>query len=557
MSFQRKSARFAASLVFALLCVSLQLQGQVISDACAGALKNVKDAAPGAAKDKALLNLIRPGRNAACYATIIAGQGLGKAEKAQFKSVLELFEASRTDKQAGSSTGTGGTTNLVSKGVAARILSFAAEHGALTESVSKNVVTVQGSLDGIPAVLIRQGLVPYCPESEPQTKSCLHQRAIDTLSRFLYSVSFDTGQGQTVTGTSSGAQQGTAQPVVFTAQQQQITQVMGKFLIIRSKESIASAKFKKDFKDAINSLKDDAGAGAALNKLWTGLINNSQSYANWEACTKKELDPIRDDNDELKTKWLPRAQQLVRILKGTSLFDSQCNEIDANDPRVETDLKDLAKNSANNPNIEQAATDALRALTAFAFTEEQFINSIIQKPVLTFEYDYNRPPGQPDNSTFKLIYGQGMGANWSVTANGSFNIFNSQPTVPGADRLAYTQAALEVDRNIHFLGPQTLSGAYYFQYQNSPGILNVSPGNPLPGVSFVNLPPTATQAFAQKGNIHIAQLKLSMGAGSSNVKFPVSVSYSNRTELITKPVWRGQIGVSYDLDALFAGAAGK
>jgi hypothetical protein len=40
--------------------------------------------------------------------------------------------------------------------------------------------------------------------------------------------------------------------------------------------------------------------------------------------------------------------------------------------------------------------------------------------------------------------------------------------------------------------------------------------------------------------------------GQSSVRFPIAVSWSNRTELITKPAWRAQIGVSYDLDSLFA-----
>jgi hypothetical protein len=43
-----------------------------------------------------------------------------------------------------------------------------------------------------------------------------------------------------------------------------------------------------------------------------------------------------------------------------------------------------------------------------------------------------------------------------------------------------------------------------------------------------------------------------LGAGQSNVRFPIALSYSNRTELIDKPDWRGQVGVSYDFDALFA-----
>jgi hypothetical protein len=103
---------------------------------------------------------------------------------------------------------------------------------------------------------------------------------------------------------------------------------------------------------------------------------------------------------------------------------------------------------------------------------------------------------------------------------------------------------------IVLLGAASISASYYFQHQNSPAILNLTPGTPLPGITFIGLPANATEAFAKKGDLHLAQVRLQLGQGS--VRFPVSVSYSNRTELVTKPVWRGQIGISYDFDALFA-----
>jgi len=48
------------------------------------------------------------------------------------------------------------------------------------------------------------------------------------------------------------------------------------------------------------------------------------------------------------------------------------------------------------------------------------------------------------------------------------------------------------------------------------------------------------------------QAKLTLAPVGSNIKVPVSVTYSNRTELIEKPTWRGQVGFTYDFDSLFA-----
>jgi hypothetical protein len=57
--------------------------------------------------------------------------------------------------------------------------------------------------------------------------------------------------------------------------------------------------------------------------------------------------------------------------------------------------------------------------------------------------------------------------------------------------------------------------------------------------------------FATKGHIQVGQVRLVLGPEKSSARFPISISYSNRTELIDRPAWRGQVGVSYDFDSLF------
>jgi len=59
--------------------------------------------------------------------------------------------------------------------------------------------------------------------------------------------------------------------------------------------------------------------------------------------------------------------------------------------------------------------------------------------------------------------------------------------------------------------------------------------------------------YAQKGQIHVAQGKFTFCPGKSSITLPVAFTWSNRTELITKPTWGGQIGISYDFDSLFSG----
>jgi hypothetical protein len=177
-------------------------------------------------------------------------------------------------------------------------------------------------------------------------------------------------------------------------------------------------------------------------------------------------------------------------------------------------------------------------------------------PALSAEFDQNRPISAPENSVFRFIF-QKTYKPVTVTVNGAVSIYDSiQRNVPGAGRLRDSQFAAEVAHPFSLSIPDvmvtnfTVSGAFYDQYQSSPAILNVTPGVPVDGVTFVNLPSTATQVYGRKGNIAIGQLKLTAGGGSA-VTVPLSVTYSNRTELIAKPTWKAQIGVSYDFDSLF------
>ena len=157
-----------------------------------------------------------------------------------------------------------------------------------------------------------------------------------------------------------------------------------------------------------------------------------------------------------------------------------------------------------------------------------------------------RPQNQNSYSTVKLIFNKGFG-KWSFTLNGAISLnTTTYSTVPSSGTIRSTQAGAELkysfgechDPGTRVFGNAALSGTYYYQYQNSPSVLNVTPGTPLTGITITGLPSTATQIFAQRGTINLAQIRLEMGSGSS-LKFPIAISYSNRTRtLITKPEFR-------------------
>jgi outer membrane lipopolysaccharide assembly protein LptE/RlpB len=49
----------------------------------------------------------------------------------------------------------------------------------------------------------------------------------------------------------------------------------------------------------------------------------------------------------------------------------------------------------------------------------------------------------------------------------------------------------------------------------------------------------------------VFQAKLEMPTAKNAMRIPLSFTYSNRTELINESDVRGQIGISFNLDAMF------
>jgi hypothetical protein len=495
---------------------------------CEPSLAQVRAATTERARRDAATELVKMNLHPDCLAEVIA---LSAVEQASFARFLKMFESVRTDKQAGSGAGSGGTTNLVSKGMTARILSLAAEYGALTSSVSKQIVTLQGSLDAVPALLVRHNLLPYCPAGD-RSSQCAHSGAFDLLRRFSYGVSFDTSQdAQTVTAAPRGDAQGGAQPVTFEASGHTLAGVSGRAIVWNARDASSSA-FQGKW---VNSLQATTAAApirtaaAALLDAMTALLDQVETnpaYLQWQndtvaalaaASTPQQIDPA----------WLARARALGQTLGGS------------------------------NPDVFDRAAQFLRSLAVYRFEEDDLVAALANKPVVAVEYAYRRTTGEPTSSSVRVMFDKGLGRRWSVAFNGAVGFYNQRPpdTVPGSRQLRDAQGAVQLQRDIgtlSFLGAAAIAGSYYYQYQFSPAILEVTPGTSIPGISFAGLPPGATDVFAEKGVIHVAQLRLVLGPAESSARFPVSVSWASRTELITRPVFRAQIGVSYDFDSLFA-----
>jgi hypothetical protein len=278
-----------------------------------------------------------------------------------------------------------------------------------------------------------------------------------------------------------------------------------------------------------------------------------------DVATLPITNPLRPFLDYYVNHWISDTATLLNV-----------DLAQKNQPQFETHfyaaILDLTNHlpSSIQQQLDQQAADLVRSWETAASENQQLrqaIAAIANKPVLTLQYADTRPQNQNSYSTARLIFDKSFGksSKWSVTANGAvaFNIVTSS-AVPGSSTFRDAQAGVEGKYTFgaltilgKSLGNAALSATYYYQDQHSPSVLNVTPGTPLTGITITGLPSTATQVFAAAGNIHIGQLRLELGSGSS-LKFPIAISYSNRSELITKPEFKAQIGLSYNFDSLLS-----
>jgi hypothetical protein len=441
-------------------------------------------------------NLLRIDTSASCFVQYVLLQQRLSDRARLFVQSFKDWEAARTDKQAGS-------TSLVSSGLTAQVLSMAAEYGAVIESASNQTVTVQGSLDGILAAAIQQNLVGYCPDgAQSPDPFCVKQPLYSWLRRFSYGVSLN------------------ASLPAITAR-----------LVLVDQRDATSKKFQDAWTKQAAKSAPEALSTAAKDLL-----------AQLHSILGASFDKIQ--NQEGYSDWYNASFLKLREDAAAEPFDAATfsNDLD----RSIHILYELVVTA--DPALPQQAADFLRGSETYAFTEQSFIESIANTPVLTIEYDDNRPQNQSSYSTVRLIYDQPLSGRLSLVANGA---------LAGESRLRDAQLGVQLKYSLNSKAAAAVSGTYYFQYQNSPAELTVTPGTPLPGITLADLSSSATQVFAQKGNIQAGQLRLEFGPAGSSVRFPLALTYSNRTELIAKPELRAQIGISYDFDALFANATAK
>ena len=189
--------------------------------------------------------------------------------------------------------------------------------------------------------------------------------------------------------------------------------------------------------------------------------------------------------------------------------------------------------------VERLILRGRKAVDDYLNNRNQILQDISNGPIVTFEYTGIRQLDAPDLSNFKLIAeGSLYKGKVDLTGNASFTILNSKPSGLNLKKVRDFQFSGQIDVP---LGQIQKIGAFVFtmsaKYQRM--VDNA-------------MAPTGTTVANTKGDIAIAQLKLTIPAKGTGVKIPISLTIANRTELIKEREVRGNIGITFDLDSIFA-----
>jgi hypothetical protein len=322
----------------------------------------------------------------------------------------------------------------------------------------------------------------------------------DATTRFLrrasFAISFDTSRGQ--------------QPGTFTGSSQQISNYSFRFDVYNKRDPRNSSYTNKWH----NLISDQ---GQALTQNLSKIVSFFIPLPN--------PDPNLTPDPNLVA-WLGAAQSAVAAAKP--------EEVDVVVRKAFEGLRSVQLA----PTTKEVIAEFEKNAGSYLEGRSRLLKEVANGPIVTFEFTNNRPGNQPNYSNFNFIgevspfHGRA-----DLTTNVSFSIFDKKPvSATGTARDFQLSGQLDVPLgDIARTGPFvfTASGKYQHLFSD---------------ITTTGTPPTT----AKKGNIGIGQFKLTIPVKGSGVKIPLSVTFSNRSELIKESRVRGNIGVTFDLDTIFS-----
>lgn len=408
-----------------------------------------------------------------------------------------LVEEGRLDKQIGASSSGPGSTTLVSRGSVPALIGVAVENGALYQAVNGSAVTFRLNPAGLARAVAKRS---YLLSAAPVNATALEQG----LSNLAVSASFDLQKGSS--------------PGTFTGERSQLTEVTARYHAINKRDPRHPAH-----RVAIQQLSGNLAGTVVVAQSYVDVLRKAAGYDAWRVETAKRLAGIDLGNDRtLRDTLVAIGDEFTRLF-------------------------------AVNPDLQRLSHALVGEIKTYRGTRDATFKAIDRSSVLTFEYAFNRMtipeaalstlPADfitPDLSTARVIFSSSLGTVGEATVNGSVTVFNK--ILAGMDgRLRDVQ----VSGSLEFKLPEiegvgrlvlTLAGLGAFLQQQPFGV-----------------PVRIKDVETTDGTIGVFQAKVTMPAGASGVKIPLSMTLANRSEFNTgETEVRGAIGLSFDFDTLFA-----
>jgi len=425
------------------------------------------------------------GRNETVVAYLIATH----SDRAGYRALLDVME-SRVDKQVGAAPSGSGSTSLAMKGLVPDILGAAVESGALTEDVKGTVLTFRVTPAGVVKALQGEGLLNMYSDYS-------HEPWLRYGSRFSAAASFDASRGSSSSTTT------------FTADAQQLTNWSLRFVVFNGRDP-ASPRYAKLWRDL---LKSDAYQHAA-GDIDLALVKWKE-FADWEQQLSNDVADQIDDpwtqnknTDEAATKF--RAL-LVKRLPALEKLQMPKTVVDA----LDKDVAELARLEDSIGNI------------------YEFVNKGV---LVTFDFSTALDVSLPDLYTATGIIETGLGASrkTDLTVNIDASLYKHTPANASQTFKSFNiSAQLEHPLGASFVLPSA-TAALSARYSYLPKDTVAASGG--------------ASGAAASGGIFYVQGKVTMPIKGSGVKVPLSVTASNRTELIKEANVRGSVGLTFDLD---------
>jgi len=449
------------------------------------------------------------------YLKVMIAAAADAAVEGAAATLVVAADEARPDKQLGAAASNSGSTSLTTKGSVPAVLGFAVENGALVRSASGTSITfIARPLQVVQALQNTSWGQSY--------KDIEKNPTLGILNRFSFGATFDTTRG----GTNG----------VFTGSTNQISAFLAHLDLLNWRDP-RSKRFDPQWEDLRKG---------ALQQMTNKL------YA--------VFDKVFDDPafQEEYDKW--KKGILVDVTRALTAKDATTL------PTL-TSIADKALKAFPPASVVPGADAIVKAAADATDTvlkaRQNILDYVGTAPIISLEYTNDfavkavaPAPQLPDMSNLKLVVETAPFHGGSFTINGSVTIFNSKPVGFVAKRLRDAQASAQLDvpikTAVSTLGNVLLSFSGKFEHIASdtlPTIVAVVPG-------AINLPlPSLADAFsgtgaALKGNLTLFQAKLTIPIKNTGVKIPVSITWSNRTELIKESEVRGNIGLTFDMDTI-------